>query len=147
MEKGIKKSVVVNGSLDEVWLKWTSHEGLKSFFGVDNKIELKLGGAFEIYFLMDQPDGLKGSEDCKIISFLPKEMLSFTWNAPPQFPTIRNNAYKTWVVINLKAIDKNNTEVILNHVGWLKGEDWNAVREYFTTAWEAVLNWLKESCK
>lgn len=105
MEKEIKKSKIVRGTIDEVWLKWTTHNGLKTFFGVDNKIELKLGGAFEIYFLMDQPEGLKGSEGCKIISFLPNEMLSFTWNAPPQFPTIRKKSYKTWVVLYFKALE------------------------------------------
>jgi uncharacterized protein YndB with AHSA1/START domain len=83
--KLIQKERIVPFSLTESWSKWTTHEGLKTFFGRDNKIELEIGGNFEIYFLMDNPVGLRGSETCKILSFLPREMLSFSWNAPPHF--------------------------------------------------------------
>lgn len=38
--KMITKSAVLNASLAVVWEKWTTHEGLLSFFGKDNKIEL-----------------------------------------------------------------------------------------------------------
>jgi len=104
--KIIKKTKVVNCSIDTVWWKRTTHEGLLTFFRSDNKIALKLDGAFEIYFLMDNPKGLRGGEGCKIINYVPKEMLSFTWNAPPEYPEIRNHKHKTWVVEGFKLIDK-----------------------------------------
>ena len=91
----IKKSGVINEPIDNVWWRWTTHEGLKSFFGVDNKIELKPNGSFEICFLMDNPVGLRGSERCKVLSYLPKKMLSFTWNAPPQYQEVRDSDYQT----------------------------------------------------
>jgi len=144
--KIIKKTRVVNCSIDTVWWKWTTHEGLLTFFGPDNKIALKLDGAFEIYFLMDNPKGLRGSEGCKIISYVPKEMMSFTWNAPPEYPEIRNHKHKTWVVVSFKPVDKNNTEVTLKHLGWLTGKEWDKVYNYFDAAWLTVLNWLEESC-
>ncbi len=56
---------------------WTTSEGLRAFFGVDNRIEMVSGGAFEIYFLMENEYGLRGSEGCKVISLLPQKMLSF----------------------------------------------------------------------
>jgi uncharacterized protein YndB with AHSA1/START domain len=76
----IKKSKVVNLPLDIVWWKWTTHEGMLTFFGKDNKIEFSPCCTYKIYFLMDNPAGLRGVEGCKVLSFLPKEMLSFTWN-------------------------------------------------------------------
>ena len=145
--KVIVKSRIVQCRVDEVWWKWTTNEGLLSFFGSDNKIELKLGGAFEIYFLMDNPVGLKGAEGCKIISYLPEKMLSFTWNAPPEYPKIRNHKHKTWVVVNFKSIQKDKTEIVLNHLGWLKDKEWDEVYSYFDTAWERVLDWLEKSCE
>ena len=145
-EKAIVKTATVNCAIDTVWWKWTTHEGLLSFFGADNQVELKLGGAFEIYFLMDNPGGLRGSEGCRIISYLPEKMLSFTWNAPPEHPEIRNHDHKTWVVINFKALNETQTQVELNHLGWLDGDKWDAVFEYFDSAWGRVLQWLKESC-
>ena len=50
--KVIVKSKTVQCPVDKVWWKWTTHEGLLTFFGPDNKIELKLGGAFEIKSLI-----------------------------------------------------------------------------------------------
>lgn len=143
----IQKTKVINCSLDAAWWKWTTHEGLLTFFGKDNKIELTPDGAFEIYFLMDNEYGLRGSEGCKVLSFLPKQMLSFTWNAPPQYKEVRDSAYHTWVVVNFKVISINQTEVTLTHLGWPADKTWDPVYEYFDKAWEVVLNWLDVSSK
>ncbi len=96
---------------------------------------------------MDNPDGLKGSEDCKILSFLPNKMLSFSWNAPPQFKEIRESEYKTWVVINFEPISKIETRITLTHTGWPDNDQWTAVYNYFNKAWEMVLKSLYESYK
>jgi uncharacterized protein YndB with AHSA1/START domain len=146
-EKTIDKSISVNCNIDTVWWKWTTHEGLKTFLGPDNKVEMKPGGAYEIYFLPDNPPGQKGGEGNIVLSYLPKTMISFTWNAPPQFPEIRNHEHKTWVVVELNALDESSTEVNLSHLGWLEGEAWDAVYNYFDRAWGVVLSWLAESCK
>jgi predicted enzyme related to lactoylglutathione lyase len=142
----IKKTKIVTGLVSHIWAKWTTHEGLKTFFGMDNKIELAVGGPFEIYFIEKNSNGLKGSEGCKIISFLPERMLSFTWSAPPQYPEIRNHEHKTWVVVNFRIMPDSRTEVELVHLGWPEGEDWDKVYDYFDKAWEFVLNSLDESC-
>jgi uncharacterized protein YndB with AHSA1/START domain len=146
-DKIIKKSRIVRCSVDEVWHKWTTHEGLLTFFGADNNVELRLGGAFEIYFLMDNPKGLQGGEGCKIISYVPKKMLSFTWNAPPQYPEILNYPYKTWVVVHFKVQKNGTSKVILQHLGWPEGKQWDEVYNYFDVAWETVLNRLEKSCE
>ncbi len=143
----IKKSRTVGTAPDAVWKKWTTHEGLSTFFGSDNRIELKIGGAFEIYFLLDNPPGLRGSEGCRILSFLPVEMISFTWNAPPSYPEIRNHQYKTWVVVTFLPDGKSGTTVKLSHLGWPSGKSWNDVYEYFVGAWDVVMNRFEASCK
>ena len=142
----IRKTRTVACAIDTMWWKWTTHEGLRTFFGQENTMELKVGGPFEIYFMMDSPVGLKGSEGCKVISYLPKEMISFSWNAPPKFPDIRNGEYHTWVVVTFKPVKGNRTEVRINHLGWLKGGEWDKVYEYFDKAWVSVLDWLEKSC-
>lgn len=146
-DKIIEKTRVVNCSINKVWWKWTTHEGLLTFFGLDNKIDFEIGGSYEIYFLLDNPKGLKGGEGNKIISYSPKEMLSFTWNAPPNYPEIRNHKHKTWVVINFKVVSGQLTEITLKHLGWLTGKTWDKVHDYFDSAWDTVLNSLEESCK
>jgi len=147
LDKQIKKSKVVDCPLDIVWWKWTTHEGLLTFFGKDNKIEFTPSGAYEIYFLIDNPVGLRGGEGCKVLSFLPKEMLSFTWNAPPEFKEIRESSYHTWFVVNFKAKSNTETEVTLTHLGWSDNKLWDPVYKYFEEAWDIVLGELYESCK
>ena len=145
--RAIEKTRIVNQSITDSWTKWTTHNGLISFFGKDNKIELKIGGVFEIYFLLRNPIGLQGSEGCKILSFLPNRMLSFSWNAPPKFKEVRESDHKTWVVIEFREIGEQKTEIKLTHLGWIDGIQWNEVFEYFENAWDSVLNDLEESIK
>ena len=141
----IEKTKVIDQSIIDLWTKWTTHDGLTSFFGKDNKIELKIGGAFEIYFLIKNPIGLQGSEGCKILSFLPNRMLSFSWNAPPKYKEVRESEYKTWVVVEFKEINDQKTEIVLTHLGWIDDIRWDEVFEYFNDAWESVLNHLEKA--
>ncbi len=109
---------------------------------IDNNIELKIGGKFEILFLLDNKPGLKGSEGCKILSFLPEKMFSFSWNAPPHIPEIRDLTYKTWVVVEFIEINKHSTNIKISHLGWLQGEKWDETYRYFENAWPKVLEAL-----
>ena len=72
-------------------------------------------------------------------------MLSFTWNAPPTIPEVRNHSHRTWVIIQLEELDAHQTRVSLDHLGWLDGEKWDETYAYFDRAWDIVLDSLKES--
>lgn len=141
--KFIEKAIVINSSPEELYSRWTSREGLQSFFGADNLVELKLHGAYEIYFLMDALEGGRGSEGCKILSFIPNEMLSFTWNAPPHLEA-RNSDIYTYIVINFDEITDNKTMVTLRHLGWPDDDRFPPVFDYFDQAWDYVLNNLEK---
>lgn len=143
-EKRIVKTLKHNVSLEEMWTLWTTSYGLKNFFGADSKVELEPLGAYEIYFLMDNKYGKRGSEGCKVLSFIHEKMLSFTWNAPPQFDMVRNSEYKTWVVVEFE-----DNLIRLSHLGWPEvsksdEKEWNDVYDYFDEAWEYVLANLSE---
>lgn len=146
-EKIIDKQIVVEESLDSVWWRWTTSEGIASFFAPDSKVELKSGGFFEMYFLPEEEYGKRGGEGSRILSFLPHEMLSFTWSAPPYIPEIRNHEHKTWVVIQFSKTEEENVLVRIRHLGWLDGEKWDETYNYFDKAWPAVLNSLAKTCK
>jgi len=134
--------VTVPASVDDVWNAWTTTDGIKSFFSDSAKIELRVGGPFEVYFNNAVPYGLQGSEDCRILSFLPYQMLTFEWNAPPEFGELRNQL--TRVVLFFEKISENDTRVILSHLGWGTGADWDKVFDYFNRAWSYVLANLKK---
>jgi len=98
-DKMVRKEVVVPATVDQVWETWTTTAGVNTFFSPNAKVDLRIGGPFEIYFLMENPYGSRGAEDCKILSYLPKSMLAFEWNAPPQFGELRG--IHTQVILGL----------------------------------------------
>lgn len=140
--RSLVKEAVVNTSTGEVWAAWTSSEGIAAWWGpASSNIELRVGGPFEILFSLDPPDGKRGSEGCRILSYVPSESLSFTWNAPPHLPLWSAN---TWVVLSFAALEHGKTAVRLVHTGFLEGSDWDDYMNYFDTAWGYVLGLLSD---
>jgi predicted enzyme related to lactoylglutathione lyase/uncharacterized protein YndB with AHSA1/START domain len=136
----IHHELVVARTRPEVWKQWTTVEGLR-FLVKDAKVELRPGGAYELYFLTGNPPGSQGGEGCRILSFLPERMLSFTWNAPPELA--RTRLQFTWVVVSFDDV-AGGTRVKLDHLGWpasgFKADpQWEETFRYFDRAWAGVL--------
>lgn len=138
-ERGISKSMVVPAMVDSVWEAWTTEAGVKTFFAPEARVELSIGGPYEMLFNPEAPVGSQGGEGLTVLSYLPREMLSFEWNAPPEFPKIRQQ--KTWVVVHLDA-EGQHTRVRLAHLGFGRDDDWDRVYNYFVRAWDVVLGRL-----
>jgi uncharacterized protein YndB with AHSA1/START domain len=146
----VRHEAVVAGAPGEVFRLLGTSDGWREFFGVSSKIELRPGGAFELYFSDGAPEGSRGSETCTVLSHVPGEMLSFTWNAPPKFTHAR--ARHTWVVVRLEPAGAKETRVSLAHLGFAEeaaadpehAGEWREVREYFQAAWGKVLGKLAE---
>jgi uncharacterized protein YndB with AHSA1/START domain len=141
MERRIQKAVLVPAPLAAVWHAWTTAEGATTFFAPRANIELEIGGPYELLFDLAAPPGQQGGEGLRILSFLPPEMLSFEWNAPPEFPAVRAGA-RTWVVLQLEPVTDEQTLVALTHLGWRAGGEWDQVFDYFLRAWDIVLGRL-----
>jgi len=142
MKKQIEYEIRIPGTLIDVWKAWTTEEGAKTFFAPECRIELKPGGAYEMLFNLDAPPGEQGGEGMIILAIQSEKMLSFTWNSPPNLPTVRGEM--THVMINLESIGSNETLVSLVHDGWGEGGEWDQSFDYFTRAWgEVVLPRLK----
>lgn len=145
----VVKEALVNATPDEVFKRWTTAEGIRAFLGVPSNIDLRIGGSYEILFGKEQgaPAGEQGSEGCQILAYVPGEMLSFSWNAPPKFPAER--AQRAWVVITMSgpgaAAGEGKTKVRLVYTGCGEGGQWGEVRTYFDRAWGHVLEALAES--
>ena len=135
----------MRASVEEVWRAWTTSDGAAMFFAPKARIELVPGGAYELYFDLDASEGLRGSEGCRVLSFLPLEMLSFEWNAPPEFAEVRKELMRrhTWVVVQFYSLGRGQVRVRLTHLGWREGEEWERVFQYFLRAWDVVLGRLE----
>ena len=129
----------VSMDVESAWRLWTTSEGLESWLCPAAKVELRIGGPFEIYFMPDAPEGERGSDGCKVLSFLKNRMLSFTWNAPPSIPETRSA--RTFVVVEWEP-KGDKTLVTLTHSGWPTDRSegrWNETYAYFGEAWKAVM--------
>ncbi|HSP76957.1 MAG TPA: SRPBCC domain-containing protein, partial [Myxococcaceae bacterium] len=138
----LSKGVEVKAARAEVWRAFTTTEGARTFLAPDARIELRLGGAYELYFAPEAPVGSRGCDGCRVLSWVPEEMVSFTWSAPPSLPETRWQ--RTFVVVRLDDAGEGRTRVRLTHGGWKEGAEWEKTYAYFDKAWDFVLGNLKK---
>lgn len=136
-ERRIEKSAVIDAPVPEVWKAWTTSAGLESFFCPKATVELRQFGKYELEFASSAPVGLRGTEGCRVLSYVPEKMLSFSWNAPPDQPDMRYR--KTFVVLSFSPAGNGKTKLELSHGGWQKGAEWDETYKYFDQAWTEVL--------
>jgi uncharacterized protein YndB with AHSA1/START domain len=136
----ITKRALVPASASAVWRAWTDPAVITAYFAPQARVELRIGGAYELLFLASAPEGQRGSEGCTILAYEPDRMLSFSWNAPPDFA--RERDLLTWVVVLLEPQDANATRVTLTHRGFGTDGAWPQVHAYFDRAWGSVLDHL-----
>ncbi|MGI9609233.1 MAG: SRPBCC domain-containing protein, partial [Acidimicrobiia bacterium] len=139
------RMITVSGTVPvesaEAWALWATEEGLARWWTPNSKVELRPGGQYEIHFYPDAEPGDRGGDWCRVLSFLPGRMLSFTWNAPP---TLKTRPDHTWVVVTFDSLDEG-TSVTLNHLGWPESgladpaSDWSETLSYFEEAWQHVM--------
>lgn len=135
--RSLVRTATIDARPAQTWADWASADRLVAWWPVpETNIDLRVGGPLELLFSTDAPEGQRGSEGCQYLSYVPGEMISFTWNAPPHLALRTSN---TWVVITFSATDDGRTDVRLVHTGFLEGPDWDAYRAYFGEAWTSVL--------
>jgi len=135
-EKSIYQKVIINASLKEVWMAWTTEHGIKSFFAPECNIDIRPDGDFEIFFNPDAPPGEKGGEGLKVMAVQPEKLLSFTWNAPPHLLEVKKQ--RTSVIIRFFP-HPSGTLVTLYHGGWGTGQEWDDAYDYFMRAWNDIV--------
>lgn len=138
-ERSISKTALVRAPIADVWEAWTTDAGIRSWLVADSRIELRVGGPYEWFFLSpDAPE--RGSEGCQVIGFQAPTMLTFTWNAPPHLPQAR--AQRTVCLLRLRDAGPDLTQVELTELGWGDGGQWDEAFGYFDAAWQRVLDRL-----
>lgn len=119
-----------------------TEEGIEAWLERKSLVDLRIGGAYEIYFDSDKPPGLRGSEGCQILAYVPGEMLAVSWNAPPSLPVAREK--RAWAVFSFAEVEPKKTTVKVTHLGLGDDGEWPRVRAYFERAWPMFLQELAE---
>lgn len=133
----VEHEVVVAALPQDAWEAWVDPARVTNFLGEQARIDLHIGGRYEIIFLPDAPEGERGSETCRILAYLPGEMLAFSWNAPPKLAEIRFR--HTWVVVTFRGPPGGPTRIRLVQTGFGEGPVWDEDFAYFQRAWGTVL--------
>ena len=133
----------INAPVADVWRAWTTPEGIESFFARKAaKVVPEPGGAFELWFGLDNPEGSRGSEGCVFHSVTPQTQLVFEWNAPPTIPSIRK--LRTLVYLDFAPAEGNRTTLTLRNFGYGEGDEWAKAKAYFEKAWPAVMAGIEQ---
>jgi uncharacterized protein YndB with AHSA1/START domain len=146
MERAIDKDVLIDASVDRVWEAWTTRAGIVGFFSPDAEIDARVDGAFHIFMDPYAETGMKGADTMRYLALQPRTMLSFTWNAPPSLPRIREQ--RTVVILRFEERGAQ-TRLTMHQVGWgsidgVDGQEWDATFDYFDRAWDKVLGNLQK---
>ncbi len=136
-EKVLELSIVLNASVSSVWKLWTTEAGVRTFFAPAANIELKPGGAYEIFFFPENPPGSRGADNQSIMAFEEEKMLSFTWNFTPELAEIRD--HRTLVILRFEKHGESGCRLSLTQTGWGEGESFQKGFEYFKYAWGEVV--------
>ncbi len=124
----------------EVWSAWTDPALLRQWWGVrEARVDLRIGGVYDLEFPSQGDAITNGSQGCRILSYVPGRLLSFTFEAPAHLDLGRDH---TWVVVGFESADVGTT-ASLEHCGFLSGEKWDEAREYFRRAWRRSLHRLQ----
>ena len=137
----INEEVIVEAPVDQVWKALTTAEGLAGWMGDSARIELKVGGIFEVRHkvrdLTEEEKKLARGEKASaggmrathILSFVPLRMLSY-----------EGGMAGTWNVWTIDEIAPGKVRV--HHTGLGTSEDWARMAPMFEKAMHGVLDKL-----
>jgi uncharacterized protein YndB with AHSA1/START domain len=135
-EKILHLEITIDASVSEVWKRWTTSAGIKSFFAPGCNVDIKPGGPYEIFFYPDNPPGQRGADSQMVLAVEDQRMLTFTWNFPPDLADIRDQ--RTLVIIRFEQQGKQ-TLLTLDQCGWGTSDSWTRGFDYFNRAWGRVV--------
>ncbi len=137
MARNVHFQIDLDAPIQQVWNAWTTQEGLISFFAPAVNLDLRPGGAYEIFFNPNNPPGTRGAEGMTVLAFQAPNFLAFTWNAPPTLDKVRDHL--SHVSIRLEALNEKQTRLDFKEDGFGEGGQWEQRVDYFLDAWGAIV--------
>ncbi len=143
-DRSIVLDALLEAAPERVFEMWIDAEASGEFFGSWARIEKRVGGKYEIYFLPpDHPEGdANSSKGARLLHLDPPNMLAFEWTAPP-FAAQLNEIFPlpTWVEVRVESLPEvpGHSRLQLEHHGFRRGPGWDETYEFFVRAWSQIL--------
>lgn len=107
--------MVVPATPEQAFAAVASEAGLSKWAAPGAKVELKLGGAYEIWFAPQNPPGRRGMENTKVLSYVPNEMIAYTGGYTCKW--MMENQERPWAVYRIQRVDAKQVKVIYTAFG------------------------------
>lgn len=141
---------VVAGTAQDVFVLWTSVDGVKSFFAPDARVEARVGGRYEMIFdTVKDPEGADfGTKGATILALEEGRRLVFEWKGPPWATEMNVRPFPTRVTVSFEDQSGSppQSRVRLVHEGFGTGGSWPQAYDKFRVAWRLVLDRLTVRC-
>ena len=141
----VYSEVTVDAPVSDVWTDWTTADGLTSFFAKEANVDLRQGGAYQLYFAPDAPIGSRGNDAGEILGWQDERMLNVSWAMPPYMPEIR--PHLTVLQLEFETLSAERTRLRVFHTGFGRGAEWEEGRDYFQATWPQVLSAYKKQAE
>lgn len=105
---------------EQVWNAIATESGLAKWAAPAARVDLKVGGAYELWFDASKPAGQRGMEGTHILSFAPKMMISHTGRPTCQW--MREHNELPWAVYTITAAREGDTILTYAAYGRASGE-------------------------
>lgn len=110
-ETVIHLSFLTVASPEKLWKAITLSPELNKWAAPETKVELRVGGIYEYYFTPKKPQGKRGMEGTRIVSYIPGKMLSHSGAQP-----------ETWVVW---LIEPAGDQQVMHYYAIGTTQDWS----------------------
>ena len=106
----VEHSVVIDAPIEAIWHAISTEEGLSEWIAPEARVELEIGGDYELYFWPENAVGDRGIEGTKVLSFVPNRLLSYWGSSPPKFEKVHSQNV-AWVTYSLRELETGEVEV------------------------------------
>ena len=142
----LQKRVVVPCSLADLFASFATTSGVTSFFAPAAIVELRIGGAYELFFDEAAEPGQQGTEGCVVKEIVEPTRLVVSWSFPPELTRLRRE--RTTLALAFAEIPGEGAQVSLVHDGFRGASDpatqaeWEQGHRTFNRVWGTVLTRL-----
>ena len=124
----IEKELFIAVSPERVYRAFTTKDELERWFVTSADVELRPGGAYNLWWREDHTSG-------QYVELDPPHKLVFTWDEGPKHGI---------TTCTIELIPENDGTLLrLTHTGFLDGDNWDALYDGVSRGWTMELDHLK----